>query len=100
MPDPRSAPPDREWTFLTNHAHVLIALARNPDARIRDIAATVGITERAVQKILRELQDAGYVSTSRVGRRNAYRLHADLHFRHPAEADEPIGELLGIFVPR
>ena len=85
------------WTFLSNHGHVLVVLSRDPDARIRDIAAVVGITERAAQTILRDLEDAGYVSKEKVGRRNAYRLHTDLRLRHPAEAQTPIRDLLAIF---
>ena len=87
----------REWTFLTNHAHVLVALHRDPDARIRDLAAAVGITERAVQSILGDLEGSGYVERERTGRRNHYRIRSDLTFRHPAEASEPIGALLAIF---
>jgi DNA-binding MarR family transcriptional regulator len=86
-----------QWTFLTNHAHVLIHLTSAPDSRIRDIAAAVGITERSVQGILHDLEEAGYVETTKVGRRNAYSVKTDLRFRHPAEADHRIGELLGIF---
>lgn len=86
-----------QWTFLTNHAHVLIHLAGAPDSRIRDIAAAVGITERSVQGILHDLEEAGYVATTKVGRRNAYSIETDLRFRHPAEADHRIGELLSIF---
>jgi DNA-binding IclR family transcriptional regulator len=85
------------WTFLTNHAHVLIHLAGAPDSRIRDIASAVGITERSVQGILHDLEEAGYVTTTKVGRRNTYSIEAELRFRHPAEADHRIGELLGIF---
>ncbi len=86
-----------QWTFLTNHAHVLIHLAGAPDSRIRDIAAAIGITERSVQGILHDLEEAGYVATTKVGRRNAYSIETDLRFRHPAEADHRIGELLSIF---
>ena len=86
-----------QWTFLTNHAHVLIHLAGTPDSRIRDISSAVGITERSVQGILHDLEEAGYVTTTKVGRRNTYSIESDLRFRHPAEADHRIGELLGIF---
>lgn len=85
------------WTFLTNHGHVLIYIARNPDARVRDIAADVGVTERSAHSILRDLARAGYITPEKRGRRNAYRLHVDLAFRHPAEADRSVGELLKIF---
>jgi len=86
-----------DWTFLTNHAHVLIHLHSHPDARVRDLAQSVGITERSVMSILADLEDSGYVTRTRVGRRNVYRVHPRLKFRHPAEADKPIGRLLEIF---
>ena len=86
-----------EWTFLTNHAHVLVHLHANPDARVRDLAQAVGITERSVMNILADLEDSGYVTRTRVGRRNEYRIHPRLKFRHPAEANQPIGRLLEIF---
>lgn len=82
------------WTFLTNHGHVLVHLARNPDARIRDLAEAVGITERAAQRILTDLVDAGYVSRHREGRRNRYSLHTDQPLRHPVERSHEVGELL------
>jgi DNA-binding MarR family transcriptional regulator len=86
-----------DWTFLTNHAHVLIHLHAEPDARVRDLAIAVGITERSVMNILAALEEGGYVSRTRVGRRNEYRVHPRLKFRHPAEANQPIGKLLAIF---
>ncbi len=89
--------PATGWRFLTNHGHVLIYLSRHPDARIRDVADAVGITERSTQAILAELESDGYVTKIKVGRRNRYQLHAGLGFRHPQEADHPIGELLRIF---
>lgn len=82
------------WTFLSNHGHVLVCLALDPDARLRDIATRVGITERAVQAIVRNLEDAGYVRTDRVGRRNRYEVRGDLPFRHPLESGVPVGEFL------
>jgi DNA-binding transcriptional ArsR family regulator len=82
------------WTFLSNHAHVLIVLAAEPDSRMRDIAAHVGITERAVQRIVGELAEAGYVETLREGRRNRYRVHSDRSLRHPIEAHRQIRDLL------
>jgi len=87
----------RGWTFLTNHGHVLICLHRDPRMRIRDIATEVGITDRAVQAILLDLEQGGYLTKEKVGRRNEYRVHPDLAFRHPSEAMRPIGELLRIF---
>lgn len=91
---------ERQWTFFTNHGHVLVYLARNSDARVRDIAAEIGITERATQAILADLTRAGYVTATRVGRRNTYRIHADQAFRHPLEADHAVGEMLQIFLRR
>ncbi len=84
----------REWTFLTNHAHVLLCLARGAAMRMRDIAAEVGITERAVQRIISELEGAGYVERVRKGRRNAYRVHGALPLRHPIEKHRPIRDLI------
>jgi hypothetical protein len=74
------------WTFLTNHAHVLLCLAQDPDARLRDVAARVAVTERAVQRIVSELEEAGYLTRDRSGRRNSYALHLDRPLRHPIEA--------------
>jgi hypothetical protein len=82
------------WTFLTNHAHVLICLASDPDLRLRDVADLVGITERAAQRILHDLVESGYVERARSGRRNSYRLTLDRPMRHPIEADHPIGVLV------
>lgn len=85
------------WTFLTNHAHVLICIAMDPEIRQRDIARLVGITERAAQKIVSELEESGYVRRERVGRRNRYELDTTIPLRHPLEAHHRIGELLEIF---
>ena len=87
----------RHWTFLTNHGHVLVWLRGNPDARVRDIAANVGITERATMSILADLEVDGYVTKARQGRRNTYTLHPELPFRHPIEARRSVGELLDLF---
>lgn len=86
--------PRPEWTFLTNHAHVVVCIARDPDARGRDIAERVGITERAVQAIIADLVTDGYVTRERRGRRNHYLLHPDAPLRHPLEAKHSVGELL------
>ena len=83
-----------EWTFLTNHAHVLLCVARDPAARLRDVADDVGITERAAQRIVADLVEAGYLERERVGRRNRYRLHPELPLRHPLEHEHAIGEIL------
>ncbi|CAB1129098.1 protein of unknown function [Candidatus Hydrogenisulfobacillus filiaventi] len=84
------------WTFLTNHSHVLICLARNPELRTRDLAAMVGITERAVQRIVADLVAEGFLTRERVGRRNRYRVHADRHLRHPVEFEATVGALLAL----
>ncbi len=89
-------PPEAGWTFLTNHAHVLLCIARDPEARIRDLALAVGITERAVQRILADLEAAGYVSHEREGRRNRYEVRAELPLRHPLESDRSVDALLAL----
>ena len=83
-----------KWTLFSNHGHVLVVLSRDPDARLRDVAQIVGITERAVQKIVRDLQDGGLVSVTKLGRRNRYRLRLNQPLRHTLEAHCTIGELL------
>lgn len=82
------------WTFLTNHAHVLVCLSRKPDMKMREIASIVGVTERAVQKIIADLTHEGYLEIDRAGRCNKYRLHTGRHLRHPIEAGHTIAELL------
>lgn len=89
-----------QWTFLTNHARVLLQIARDPDVRLRDIAAGVGITERAVQIIVADLEAAGYITRTRVGRRNRYTVDPSVALRHPSEADHPVGDLLSAFLHR
>ena len=87
----------RSWTFLTNHGHVLLAVATDPDARVDDIADRVGITPRATLAILRDLEDGGYLLRSRRGRRTHYEIRPHQHFRHPSTAQHEVGELLAIF---
>ena len=82
------------WTLLTNHGHVMVVLARDPDARLRDLAEQIGITERAAQRIVNDLVDEGYLLRERVGRRNRYRLNRSAPMRHPIERDHSVGELL------
>ena len=88
------------WTFLSNHSHVLLCIAEDPDVRLRDVAVRVGITERAVQRIVAELEDAGYVSHERIGRRNRYEVNSDLPLRHPLEDHLAIGALLRVLTER
>jgi len=85
-----------KWTFLTNHAHVLLCVARDPGIRHRDVAERVGITERAAQRIIGDLIESGYLERSKQGRRNVYQLHTELPLRHPLEEDSQIGEVLGV----
>jgi len=82
------------WRFVTNHAHVLACIADDPSTRLRDIAATVGITERTAAQIVGELEEAGYVTKTRVGRRNHYEVHGELPLRHPQHRHHTVGELL------
>ena len=82
------------WTFLSNHAHVLICLAKDSDCRLREIADLVGITERAVHRIIQELEKSGYIKKSRDGRRNTYAIIPDRPMRHPIEAHHSINALL------
>jgi DNA-binding transcriptional ArsR family regulator len=91
----RGAEGPRQWTFLSNHGHVLVCLARDPEARLRDVAVAVGITERAVQKIVSDLEAGGVVERVRDGRRNRYRLFLERPLRHPIESHRSVGALLG-----
>ena len=83
-----------DWTFLTNHAHVLLAVARDPDLRLRDIAALVGITERTAVGIVSDLEDEGYIRRVKIGRRNSYVLNPEQPLRHPLESHHEVGQLL------
>lgn len=84
------------WTFLTNHSHVLVCLSQDPFLRLRDIADRVGITERAVQRIVTDLETAGAVQRIKEGRRNRYIVNRELHLRHPIEAHRTIGALIAL----
>ena len=86
------------WTFLTNHARVLLCLAEDPDVRLREIAERIGITERAVQRIVTDLEEAGILSRARDGRRNRYAIHEDVRLRHPNEAHCTVGDLLTLLL--
>ncbi len=82
------------WTFFTNHAHVLFCLAAEPDLRVRELAVRVGITERATQRIIADLAEEGFLVITRTGRRNHYRVPRALPLRHPVEEHRSVGELL------
>lgn len=94
---PRAA---RGWTFLSNHAHLLICLAAEPGLVLREVAERVGITERAVQNILADLEAEGLVTRIREGRRNRYELHLDSPLRHPLEAHRSVRELIELVTRR
>lgn len=94
-----AASSDPAWTFLTNHAHVLLCIYRDPDTRLRDIALKVGITERMVQRIVTELAEAGYVLVEKQGRCNRYRVRRSLRLRHPLETQHSVGRLLDFLGP-
>ena len=95
----RMSEPDERggaWTLLTGHGHVLVEIARNPEARIRDLAAVAGITERAVQAIVADLEAAGYLTRTRTGRRTVYTVDPDMSFRHPAQEGLRVGPFLDL----
>jgi len=87
------------WTFLTNHAHVLLSIAAQPEPTLREVAARVGITERAVQRIVADLETAGYLRRDRTGRRNSYQIDPDLPLRHPVERHQAVNMLLALVRP-
>jgi DNA-binding MarR family transcriptional regulator len=93
-----ASPPEGSWTFFTNHGHVLVCIAQNPDIRISDIADLVGIGERAAHRIVGELVDGGYVIRTKDGRRNTYTVDYSQHLRHPLEAGHTIGEIFKALV--
>ncbi len=82
------------WTFLSNHSHVLLCLHRSPDCVLREVALEVGITERAVQKIVSEMEAGGVLTRTRVGRRNRYTINKNCKLRHPIEAHRRVADLL------
>lgn len=88
---------EKNWTFLSNHGHVMVQLNQNPEMKVKDLAERVGITERRTQTILAELEETGYISVTRNGRRNIYKVNQNLKFRHPSESNKSIGLLLKIF---
>jgi hypothetical protein len=98
MSDPQEPPESsglaNRWSFLSNHAHVLLCLARDPDARMRDVAKQVGITERAAMRIVAHLEEVGAISRQREGRRNHYEINPNVPLRHPLVAHRTVGALL------
>ena len=93
-----SLPDDRggSWTLLTGHGHVLVEIARDPEARVRDIAAAASITERTAQAIVADLEAAGYITRARTGRRVQYTVNRDSLFRHPAQEGHRVGPFLAL----
>lgn len=91
-------PDDQSWTFLTNHTHVLLCVAQEPDIRLSKIATMVGIGERAAHRIIHELETAGYLRVSKVGRRNVYDIDLDRPLRHPLESHRHIRSVLAPLV--
>src|SRR6266571_2421001 len=100
MERPIELAPARSWTFITNHAQVLLVVARNPDLRVRQIAEATGITERYAYRVLSDLQHAGYVDRGRYGRCNLYRVNPDLALGDPVVEERSLHELLAALVPR
>lgn len=88
------------WTFLTNHAHVLLCMAQDSEVRMRDVARLVGITERAVQRIVADLEEAEYIARIRHGRRNRYEVRDHLPLRHPIERHERVSTLIALVLPK
>ena len=95
-PEPPAGPQASAWTLLTGHGHVLVEIARNPEARIRDLAAAAQIAERTVQAIVTDLEEAGYITRTRDGRRTRYSVNPDSRFRHPAQDGHQVGPLLAL----
>lgn len=87
-----------EWTFLTNHAQVFLCIAQNEHITAREIAHTVGITERAVQRIIDDLEKGGYIQRFRDGRSNRYSISLDMPLRHPAQHGQPVRDLLAVLL--
>lgn len=86
----------RRWSFLTNHAQVLLCIARDPGTRLRDIADSLGVTERTAHSIVTELADAGYISRQRNGRRNTYTIQSDLPLPDPLAREQTVGDLIAL----
>jgi predicted ArsR family transcriptional regulator len=87
------------WTFLTNHSQVLLCIARSQHMTAKEIAGVVGITERAVQRLIRDLEESGYIMRLRVGRQNRYVINTDQPMRHPAQGGRSIGDLIDLLAP-
>jgi DNA-binding transcriptional ArsR family regulator len=93
-------PEDPKWKFITSHGTVLVQVAREPQATVREIAERAGLTERQAHRVLADLEAEGYIERERVGRRNRYRINAERPMRHPSVSDREIGRLLAVLTPR
>ena len=85
------------WTFLSNHGHVLVQISNNPEIKVKEISAAVGITERSTQSILKDLVAEGFIEATKSGRRNVYRISSDAHLKHPAESSLTLKQFLAVF---
>ena len=85
------------WTFLSNHGHVIVQIAKNPDVKVSDLATLVGVTERHARAIVNDLREAGYIEVRKDGRRNSYKVIQTKALRHAAESDRKLRDLLSIF---
>jgi DeoR/GlpR family transcriptional regulator of sugar metabolism len=94
MQDVKSSADEHQWRFVTNHAHVLECISADPETRLRDIAVSVGVTERTVAHIVGDLEQAGYLTRTRDGRRNRYEVHGELPLRHPRHRHRTVGDLI------
>lgn len=92
--------PQKQWTIFSNHGHVLVCLVRNPESKLRDIAIDVGITERAVQRIIGELEESEVIKRSRIGRRNHYDIDLDKPLRHPLEEHQTLASVMNIIAQK
>ncbi len=89
---------ETDWTFFSNYAHVLVCLAENPEARLREVADRVGITERSAQRLITHLDEAGILTRVKHGRRNSYMIDTNVHLRHPIEEHCTVGQLLNLIL--
>jgi len=99
-PEPQFESFSRDFTLFTNHAHVLVLIAKQPDARMREIAAMIGITERAVQRIVDDLTSIGFIAVTKDGRRNRYTIQSHAELRHPLTSHRKVGDLIRFVDPQ
>ena len=85
------------WTFLSNHGHVVVQLAKNPDITLAELARVIGVTERHISSVLNDLKEAGYIEVIKEGRKNSYRVLVEMPLRHTAESHKPLQDVLNVF---